>query len=483
MNSPLFSLLDEAAWHESVRRRELRRCSVALAQLANKIQVTEDFASDTPEKLAKVIRVTAELLGESLETITPAQDLEHVNTILGIITSHLRYVERARVAQIPWSIIQSTEKLLKLVADPKGNFIIRPTWGYNYSIIGEFANFYREFLSCWPWFPFAKWEKLVGFSQDESIYCISFPRIERMNCLLHSNWGHEVGHILAARWVNADFGAAWAKDEAKIKQEIEDHVNKNPPPIDPLFKAMAIQGIVANQMRATMEAAKQGLTELLCDRVGVHILGPSALAASMEFAARFAKDVSPLQSLSYPPWRYRLRKMLEHCEPDLNDHSEIGYPNSDIKAFVEWLRLGQRLTASKGDLQVIESNVITRGAYRFIIAHWDEAALKVTSMLPSELAQPYRLHEHHAHICELVGRLRNGIPPNEISYLSEEPASMQDILAAAWTYKMDQIAQSSWGTPDEYELLFQLVLKACETSYVHSEWGPKIKAGEHEHNI
>jgi hypothetical protein len=175
--------------------------------------------------------------------------------------------------------------------------------------------------------------------------------------------------------------------------------------------------------------------------------------------------------------------MLEHCEPDLNDHSEIGYPNSDIKAFVEWLRLGQRLTASKGDLQVIESNVITRGAYRFIIAHWDEAALKVTSMLPAELAQPYRLHEHHAHICELVGRLRNGIPPNEISYLSEEPASMQDILAAAWTYKMDQIAQSSWGTPDEYELLFQLVLKACETSYVHSEWGPKIKAGEHEHNI
>jgi len=354
-----FSSDEEAGWHEGIRRRELIRCSVDLARLAENVQLTEDFASEAPKTLSRVIAVTADLLAQKLESSAPAQDLEQINTLLGIITTHLRYVERARVAQTPWSIVSSAERLFKLTADSKSHFIVRPNWTYNYSIIGEFASAYREFLSCWAWFPLADWKKDIGLGDDESIYCISFPRIERMNCLLHANWGHEVGHILAAKWVSVDFATAWASDESAIKQRIEDHVVKNFPPVDPLFKAMAIQEAVAKQMRATMEAARQGFIELICDRVGVHLLGTSALAATMEFAARFAMDVSPLQSSYYPPWRYRLRMMLKNCAPDLNDNIGIGYPNQEIDAFIHWLKNGQRLTAGTGDLQVIKSNVVT----------------------------------------------------------------------------------------------------------------------------
>ncbi len=475
MNSQPFSQSDEADWHERVRRRELFRCSVTLVKLAENIQLTEDFASGTPKTLARLIGGTAELLAQELKSSAPARDLEHINTVLGIITAHLRYVERARVAQTPWSIVQSVERLLKLAADPKSNFIVRPTWAYNYSIIGEFVSAYRDFLSCWAWFPLAEWKAKVDLNGDEAIYCISFPRIERTNCLLHANWGHEVGHILAARWVNTDFGAAWAADEPGIKQRIEDHVKKKLPPVEPLFKTMAIQEAVAIQMRATMEAARQGFIELLCDQVGIHILGPSALAAAMEFAARFSIDVSPLQALNYPPWRFRLRKMLQHCDPDLKYHGGIGYPNSEINAFVEWLRTGQRLTAAFGDLQVLQSNVVTKEAYEFISTHWDEAAEKVKSMLPPELAQPYRLHNRHDLIAKLVRRLQQGVPPNEVCHLSPQPSSFQDILAAAWAHKMDQIAKNpAWGSSDDHDLLFRLVLKGCECSYVHSEWGEKI---------
>jgi hypothetical protein len=328
MKSHPLSPSEEAAWHERVRRRELLRCLVTLQQLADNVQFTEDFASETPEILARLIGVTAEVLAQRLESNAPAQDLEQVNTVLAIITTHLRYVERARVAQTPWSIVQAAERLLKLAVGSNSHFIFRPAWAYNYSIIGEFVSAYRDFLSCWSWFPLPEWKARVRLNDDECIYCISFPRIERTNCLLHANWGHEAGHILAARWVNTDFGAAWAADELGIKQRIEDHVKKTLPPVDPLFKEMAIQEAVAKQMRATMEAARQGLVELLCDRVGVHILGPSSLAATLEFAARFAMDVSPLQSSYYPPWRYRLRKMLQHCDPDLNHQNGIGYPTA-----------------------------------------------------------------------------------------------------------------------------------------------------------
>jgi len=475
MSSPPFSPSEEASWQEKVRRRELYRSAISLAHVAEHLQITEDFPSGTPNFLAKLIFETANLLARGLESTAPAQDLEQINTVLGIITTHLRYVERARVAQTPWSIVQSAEKLFKLATTSKSHFILRPIWAYNYSIIGEFLSSYRRFISPWPWFSHDDWEKQIGLKKNDSIYCISFPRIERTNCLLHANWGHEVGHILVAKWVDTDFGATWAPDELGIKEKIEDDIKRDPPPVDPLFKAIAIQRVVANQMRATMEAAKQGFVELLCDLIGVHIFGPSSLAATIEFASRFALDVSPLQSFNYPPWRYRLRKMLQHCEQDLIDNPEIGYPDKTIKPFIEWLNMGQRLTGNFGDEKVIGSNNVTKFAYKFISDHWDEAAKKVISMLPGELAQPYRLSEHYANISKMVELLDRGVPPNEISHLSNQPATFQDILSAGWAFKMDQIAKKpSWGSPDEYNLLFRLILKACESSHVHSEWGERI---------
>jgi hypothetical protein len=235
MSSSPSKHFDEDSWHEGVRRRELHRCAISLSQFANYVQFTEDFPSDTPKSLAKLIEVTAKLIAEGLKTIAPAQDLEQINTILGIITSHLRYVERARVAQTPWSVVQTAERLLKQIAGPGSNFILRPTWTYNYSIIGEFVSAYREFISSWSWFPFQAWKEQMGINEHESIYCISFPRVERTNCLMHANWGHEVGHILVAKWVDTDFGNAWAKDESKIKERIENHIKKDwtaPPKLD-----------------------------------------------------------------------------------------------------------------------------------------------------------------------------------------------------------------------------------------------------------
>ncbi len=473
-----FSRSEEADWHEKVRRRELHRCAFSLAHLAESIQFTEDFPSTTPNALANLIGVTAKYLAKGLRSDAPAKDLEQINTFLGIITPHLRYVERARVAQTPWSIIQSAEQLLKLATDSDCYFIIRPTWAYNYSIYAEFLSGYEECVSSWPWFSADQWKKELVLRGEKSIYCVSFPRIERTNCLLHANWGHEVGHILVARWAEDNFGIAWSNDEPEIKKQIEEDVVKDPPSSSPLFKDLAVKSVVASQVRATMEVAKYGFVELLCDLIGAHIFGLSAFAAAMEYAARFAMDVSPLQSSSnYPPWRYRLRKLLQHCAADLDEQSGIGYPNQEIRPLIEWLRSGYRLTKSDTDIQVLKSTVVTREAYEFISRHWDRAAQQVTSMLQGALAKPYRLQERHDQVAKLITRLRRGIPPNEHGHLAKQPASFQDILMAGWAFKMDQISRNpAWGTPDEYNQLFRLILKACESGFVQSRWGGKIGA-------
>lgn len=467
---------NEEKWREQIRRHELARSAVALGKLAWKIRLTEDYATETPATLAKLISKIADILAEKIPSEVPADELEQINTFLGVITSHLRYVERAKVAQTPWSIVQPAEKLLKLAAGPKCNFIIRPTWSYNYSITGEFWGSYRQYLSKCVWFPLDKLRKQVDLEDEQTIYCISFPRLERLNCLLHTNWGHEVGHILSKRWIDTEFDNVWEKAEPNIKKNIETNVHKNPPPFEPLFKDMAINQMVAQQTRATLEVAQQGFVELLCDRIGVHIFGPSALLSVMEFAARFAMDVSPLQADNYPPWRYRIRKMVEFCQPDLDEQMGIGYPNHVLKPFFDRLKGAKSLATATSDLSILTANIVTQEAYNVIEKYWHAASDFVVALLPPKLSKPYRLHECYKLITHLVERIENSIPPNEITLKPQnEPASIQDILCAAWTYKiMKSSSESSWGNNDDYNLLFRLVLKACESSYVHSGWGSKI---------
>lgn len=481
MNTLPFLPTEEKSWIENNRRRELIRCVRSLRKLAENTQITEDYVTETPAILAKLIAKIAEILEDEIPSGIPAEELEAVNAFVAFITSHLRYVERARVTQIPWSIVQPAEKLFQRVTDPNSLFIIRPTWSYNYSLTGEFWASYSSYLSNCAWFPLGKLLgelcSETGFSKDQKIYCLSFPRVERLNCLLHANWGHEIGHILAKNWIDTRFADGWTKAESQIKNSIEEIVKKSPPPVDPVFKDMAIKQIVAQEVKATMKMAQQGLVELLCDRIGVHIFGPSALASAMEFAALFALDISPLQAGNYPPWRYRIRKMTEFCDLDIQDkQTAIGYPNATLKPFVDWLSIGKKLAASTSDYDALKQSIVTTEAYNFIENQWADACAAVIDTLPPELSEPYYLHGRYVVVSDLVSRISDGIPPNESTSNRGRPASLADILCSAWAYTiMRSTSDPKWGDDDDYSSLNRLILKACESSYVVSELGERIE--------
>ncbi len=462
---------------EDVCRREIKRNGLFLAELAEEIQLTEDFSTDTPKKLAMLVGETSRLLAESIST-APVDSLRELNVFLSRITTHLRYVERAKIIQTPWSVIRTVEHFFKEQTQNKADFIIRPTWSYNYSLIGEFWKFYKNILSCWSWFPLNELKRRLkdsaNFNDNDSIYCISFPRTEQLNCLLHANWGHEVGHILAGKWIEDKFPILWNRVEPVISKKIRDSIVGNPPPVDPLFKDLAILDLTATQTLAAMEVAKCGITELLCDIIGVHLFGASALCSAFEFSSRFLLDVSPLQCDYYPPWRYRIREMMEYCKKDLEalravKDSEVFLP------FLNWLDEAKKVASTNEDTTEIDSKTVTREAYEFIRSHWNSIKSDAISLLPAGSVKPYSLSARHEIIRNLIKRLESSVPPNEICNLSDSPAGLQDIISSSWIYKIECIScDSSWGDSDDFDLLFRLVLKGIESSQIHRQWGSKL---------
>jgi len=477
----------EDRWRENILRYQLRLRAESIKRLATKLEHSGDFPTETPKKLAQLIKHSADVVGGHLVT-APADQLRHVNLLLCLIGEQLRFVERSRVANTPWSMIHGTEEFLKRQAKTPSEFIIRPQWSYNYNLMGEFVEVSRTNIQALTWIPIGTWEQLIGELAQQKLYCISFPRIERLNCLLHANWGHEVGHIIASAWIESSFAQLWQTEETQIKNAIEHAIRQNPPPLDPLFADIFIQQIVAEQANTAMQAAKQGLTELICDAIGVHLLGPAALAAAAEFSTASSMDENPLTCNMYPPWRYRLRLMVEECKEDLKPHTiklksdEINYPGPIIDPFYNWLREIIDLVKDRGDIQSLQATITTREAYRVIEANWERIRTEALELLPQESREPYQLLQEVRIIEELVIRLEQDTPPNELGTWPENSAAcLEDILNAAWVFKIKKMGENPrWGSADDFEKLFRLVLKATEVSFVHSTFGPQLKQLEQE---
>ena len=470
----------EDKWREEILRRELVVQASVLANLAAKLEHGEDFPTATPPRLCRLFEETAKIIGNYIPS-APAKHLRIVNNVLCTIAEYLRFIERSRMTQTPWSMVQAAEAFLKRQAGKECEFIIRPQWAFNYGIVGEFVEVCREMIRLLPWIPLADWEKAVGEIGRRRIYCLSFPRIQRLNCLSHASWGHEVGHIIALRWLNKEFQNLWAKEKPKIRKAIEKDVLANPPPVEPLLKDLYIQDVVVNKLMCAADVARQGLEELLCDAIGVHLLGPAALAAACEFSARYYLDESPLQRGQYPPWRYRLRLMLEECEEDLKNckpaaSTDLEYPGPLLKEYILWLKEVSLLVADNKDEQVLKGDVITRVVYSLIEKRWPSIRKAVLKLLPKNSSRPYRLRERVAIINDLITKIEEGIPPNEEGvWPSTTVATFEDVLNAGWAFKMTKVrTQSGWGSAEDCQGLFCLLLKGMESSFVQSTFGTRL---------
>jgi hypothetical protein len=380
-------------------------------------------------------------------------------------------------------MVQAAEQFLKACVGKDSNFIIRPQWAYNYSLVGEFVNVYRTYISGMDWIPSGEWESSIGEVRTQRIYCVAFPRIERLNALLHASWGHEVGHIVAEQWTQAHFYPLWSQAEPGIRQRIQREVQAHPPPVQPLFQQVVIDNVVADMLNTALKATQRGLVELICDAVGTHLLGPAALAAAIEFSASLSLDESPLSSDMYPPWRYRLRCMLTDCAEDIRPQKvrmrnhKYDYPGPLIEPFLAWLGESSQLVQAGSDADCLKGHTATKEAYELIKNTWEKVRTQAIGLLPRRLLRPYRLFKRANVVQELVQRLELDMPPNEVGLSPDtRPASFEDILNAAWVFKVRKMREDSeWGSPKDIHRLRLLVLKGIESSFVQRVFGGRLR--------
>jgi hypothetical protein len=468
----------ELAWRAGVVPRELRRQAEVLARLSDNIAQTGDFPTDTPPKLCALIGGTATTLADSL-TSAPATHLRLVNEFLRELTTHLRYADRSRLAQTPWSMVHASEAFLKQQVGQHAHFIIRPTWSYNYGLISEFVAVYRYRLTALGWIDIPAWEKRIGCLASEKIYCISFPRLERLNALLHTCWGHEVGHILAQDWTQREFNAFWLKIEGTVTSACKLELQKQKAPTqDQLFWDLLINQSLAEWTKTALEITRFGINELLSDAVGLHLFGPAAFAASAETCANWDLDASPMNAAGYPPWRLRLRLLSEALDDDLKQFKPLGAiePDAAISPLIKWLQDTTAIMRLGDDVRIIQSDPRTREPYAAIQKDWPGIRLSALKGLPPTSKNPYKLSERLPQISELVSRLEAGIPPNEIgTWPDRKPAVLADILNAGWAFKLKRISDdAAWGTTDDFEGMFRLLLKAVESAHVHATFGQQL---------
>lgn len=473
----------EDDWREALSRSQLRLQADRLAKLASDIGAGEDFPNETPVLLCELVRTTAGIIAAHLD-VAPRDRLQHIAYVIHEMAQNLRYAERSKMTRTPWSMVEYMESILKATTGKHNHFIIRPQWSYNYGITGDFVQHCRSLVRSCSWIPLAEWEAKLPFQATDAIFSISFPRLERLNCLSHVNWGHELGHILADDWVRTSFAALWARVEPDIQKAIESEVSQNPPQhLHPLFKDTIIKQIVSGQTSKAMDILRQGLTELICDAVGIHLFGPAILSECCEYASIRSLDENPLNIGGYPPWRYRMRKLFDACKDQLEsqtvtiDGKSSMYPGGVLKHYVDWLKEVEKVVASNNDELVLQAHVITKETYSVINNEWDQIRRDVLGELPCEFSDAYNLMERSPYVAYLATRLDSDIPPNEYgSWPKTTPATLQDIINAGWAYKIDKMrTEPEWGSQENNDRMLKLLLKAIEASFVAQKYGARLE--------
>ena len=389
---------------------------------------------------------------------------------------HLRFVDRATTRQTPWSLIRPLEKLGERIHSGCC-FVIRPQWSYNYSI-GELVSIYRNAFS--TWLPGGRLEEALKLSPDDSVkklYIMGFPYVERLNVLMHTLFGHEIGHPIEKEYFQNE-------NKPQVIGSITQAVLKTrslPNDIQTLDIFEATQ--VVQMCDRVYQLRCRALAELTCDLVAVHLFGPAALFAIEELA--LGREPDRLDSKDprhhYPPWRYRLRTVVSEFAPEWIEQfiSESGFDTNVSKSVQDRFTHLRAVVSHNEDVDLLNKDQETKIAYQFV----QEALPTVREFVKKRLADCGFLMDDlisssNAHLLE---RLNCWVPPDAyINEAGEEVVGdIRLILNVGWIRWLHSYSCINGKFDDEEAIkshlkqvnaLERLVLKALEYVDLRSLW-------------
>jgi hypothetical protein len=209
--------------------------------------------------------------------------------------------------------------------------------------------------------------------------------------------------------------------KALAEKELEAYKNQ----LGPLFGGRLVEEEIAAKAEEAHTIWRRALEEILSDVAGAMLFGPAAVFSTYDMSLMFGFDDAPdAQTEYYPPWRTRLRAVLEACD------EEGGYFPIEPGTFVSGdpVRRAKRLnanlavirtaTADDSDKRVLRLNPLVELCYRDLgrwIAEGKKHLTEVCSLGPLSV----HASDLNSRLPALIQRLDERLPPNE--YDSPEP--------------------------------------------------------------
>jgi len=452
------------------------RCRLALLARGLKTRYAElahrDFPTDTPSRLITLIMTVLDAVIDKIDS-ADEKLLQIYFRLISAYQGNLAYFDNAHKEQTPRGLIVVLQGLLARIS-PGALFYAAPQFDYNYGI----ATFSPSTnLSLEHFLTEQERNKLPSIS-TATIHLIMFPRAERDNILIHSVFGHEVGHLVAANYLTAEQNNTEYLDA--FKSAVSEILLIAPVPSG----VSQIQSIkhVASIQNALSKIRKRAMEELISDYVGCLLFGPSALFASYEIFALEDLDLPPSGDALYPPARFRLRFLLEILKEEgfvvsiqeLTKTSSIA--KSDISYFSATHRLIEKVAALVGDdtdTVVLNQDPINKVAYDWVNNSLLAAKPLIKSLIPADLI--FDVTTFASETPYLLDRLALNVPPNELDvYPNTRSPHWQSALNASWIFKLhaskrsgDKIEKFSLG---DYEAINRLCLLAVENIALQQEY-------------
>lgn len=428
-----------------------------------------DFPATTPEDIIKHL---LEILSKVQARLSAADEKTSnlVLKLLAEIQKLLLILDNAHSEQTPRGLVRVLEDLLvqrqihpgpcKLIAAPQ-------TSTYNYSIEDLTEKIYRAITNLFPK------DELDSLRLTYPIYLISFPRMERDSTLLHTVFGHEVGHLVAFQYVNrAEAEPTFSDEFATMFAPIKARIEKE-------FQESDWMGELQKDQEILRANWKRGLEELISDYVGLLLFGPSMIFASYAVFSLHDLDKPPAPLGYYPPGRYRLRFLLKELRSAgfVAAFEELAAKEGSGSAFAAvaaWLKEMEKLTNKTNDVDRLKENPVWAASYDWIEKSLPAAVVEAKTKV---VAITYTKEKLIEDVPELIQRINMSVPPSEIgTYDQLRPASWASAFVAGWCYAIrNRNPQGGILTLKGHQLVNQLTLRAVEAILLKEQYKRELQ--------
>jgi hypothetical protein len=365
------------------------------------------------------------------------------------IIPDIRYVQRAKTRNIPWSLVSNLDEMLKEEFGKDYLLLFRPQWQFNFSVHTDDLMFYLKKILL-IFFPVNETEISKIFS-NERIHIFSFPFLEKTNVLLNSIIGHEIGHFYHKHWEENEYPQIRDKYNNGLKNHYE--------------------GITPDDFFIAYEKTEEGLKilsgmyrEIISDIYGYFLFGPSIIFSLYDISIFETRLVLPSEKNGYyPATKYRIRILMNYLLEKDEGIKTLPSEGTSSKYFKKYIDKIYQYLAIEDDLNLFTQISFEKNLFESSLDNIIDGVKKSISGKYLE----------YSDIDRLFSKLENGIPINE---LNNVPVDITKILFIGWIYffKINEKYKNDEYVLN-YQILMRLLLKSLHSSYIHKKYLKELK--------